>query len=293
MTSVEGNLARYSWAVFLMLRIVQSKSAQAAKNYFRESLSRPDYYSQGGHSPGIWFGEGAKRLGLEGEVYQAGFFALADNKNPESGKRLTVRDMENRRPGYDFVFSPPKSVSALWARTGDERIVEAFRESVQATISEDIEPAMKTRLRRQGQNSDVLTGNLVASLFLHEDTRKLEDGKPDPHLHIHAYVFNCTWAVHEGENGRWQAAQLFDLHLDRPYLQAAFEARLAKRLGEMGLATRRHESGWEIAGVPQSVIDKFSRRTAEIEAEAKRRGITDPDQKAELGPKRGGGRKKV
>src|SRR5258705_149271 len=100
-----------------MLRIVQSTSAQAAKKYLRESLSRPDYYGEDGHCPGRWFGEGAKRLGLEGDVTQQAFFALADNQHPEAGGRLTVRDVANRRPGYDFVFSPPKSVIALWART--------------------------------------------------------------------------------------------------------------------------------------------------------------------------------
>jgi len=265
-----------------MLRIVQSRSAAAAKNYFRESLNRPDYYGEEGHTPGVWFGKGAARLGLAGEVSQADFFALADNKHPETGQRLTVRDVADRRPGSDFVFSPPKSISALWARTGDERILEAFRESVRDTLSEDIEPAMKTRLRRGGQNGDVATGNLVGAMFLHTEARPGEDLKPDPHIHIHAYVMNLTFAEHEK---RWQAAQLYDLHIDRPYLEAAFEARLARRLEELGLATARRAKGWEVAGVPQSVIEKFSRRTAEVEAEARKRGITDASKKAELGAK--------
>jgi len=265
-----------------MLRIVQSTSAAAAKKYFSESLNRPDYYGQDGQSPGLWFGDGAKRLGLKGQVSGEDFFALADNKHPESGKRLTVRDVADRRPGSDFVFSPPKSVSALWARTGDERILEAFRASVQDTLKQDIEPAMKTRLRRNGQNSDVVTGNIVGAMFLHTETRPGDDLKPDPHIHIHAYVMNLTFAEHEK---RWQAAQLYDLHIDRPYLEAAFESRLARRLEELGLPIERRAEGWEVAGVPRTVIDKFSRRTAEVEAEAKKRGITDAAKKAELGAK--------
>lgn len=35
--------------------------------------------------------------------------------------------------------------------------------------------------------------------------------------------------------------------------------------------------------MPESLIGKFSQRTAEIEAEAKRRGITDQAEKAKLG----------
>src|SRR5262249_9157332 len=153
-------------------------------------------------------------------------------KDPRTGKRLTVRDVANARPGYDFTFSPPKSVSALWAHTGDEDIAQAFRQSVLDTLREDIESEMKTRLRRAGQDGNVVTGNLVGSLFLHDTTRPLkEDGKPDPHLHGHAYIFNRTWAPNEN---RWQAAQLGDLHLDGRYFEAAFEARLGARLRQLG-----------------------------------------------------------
>jgi conjugative relaxase-like TrwC/TraI family protein len=269
-----------------MLRIEMSKSAAGARKYFAESLQPGDYYSEDGHSPGVWFGKGAERLGLSGNVAAEDFLALAENQNPRTHERLTVRDVANRRPGYDFVFSPPKSVSALWARTGDERIVEAFRQSVLDTLAEDIEPQMRTRLRRKGQRGDTVTGELIASLFLHQTTRPVkEDGLPtlpDPHLHLHAYCFNSTWAKHEG---RWQAAELGALHLDRPYLEAAFEARLAARLrGEFGLRIERNGKGsWEIADVPGSVLDKFSRRTAEIEAEARKRGITSDKEKSKLG----------
>ena len=117
---------------------------------------------------------------------------------------------------------------------------------------EDIEPEMKTRLRRGGQDSNVVTGNAIGSLFLHKTTRPLkEDGKPDPHPHGHLYIFNRTWAPHEN---RWQAAQLGDLHLDGRYLEAAFEARLGRRLRGLGYELAPDGKGsWEIVGVPASV----------------------------------------
>jgi conjugative relaxase-like TrwC/TraI family protein len=266
----------------MALMITMSRSAAAAKKYFAEHLRQSDYLSEGGARPGIWFGKGAaERLGLAGDVAAKDFIALADNKDPRTGKRLTVRDVANARPGYDFTFSGPKSFAAMWARTGDERLIEAFRESILDTIEHDIEPEMKTRLRRNGQDGNVVTGNLVGSLFLHDTTRPLkEDGKPDPHPHGHAFIFNRTWAQHEH---RWQAAQLGDLHLDGRYLEAAFEARLGRRLREMGFVLESDGKGsWEIVGVPPSVRDKFSRRTFEVEAEAKKRGITDPAEKAQL-----------
>ena len=50
---------------------------------------------------------------------------------------------------------------------------------------------------------------------------------------------------------------------------------------------RRGGKEWEIAGVPQSVIDKFSKRTAQIEAEAEKLGITDAAAKPSWGQKSG------
>jgi conjugative relaxase-like TrwC/TraI family protein len=258
----------------MALMITMSKSADAAKKYFAEHLRQSDYLSEGGARPGIAFGKGAERLGISGEMTAEEFIALADNKDPRTGKRLTVRDVANARPGYDFTFSGPKSFASMWARTGDERLIEALRESILETIAEDIEPEMKTRLRRGGQDKDVVTGNLVGNLFLHDTTRPLkEDKKPDPHPHGHAYIFNRTWAPHEN---RWQAAQLGDLHLDGRYFEAAFEARLGRRVRRLGYELAPDGKGsWEIVGVPQSVIEKFSRRTfQEIEPEAKRRGLT-------------------
>ena len=42
---------------------------------------------------------------------------------------------------------------------------------------------------------------------------------------------------------------------------------------------------WEVAGIDQPMIDKFSKRTAQIEAEAEKQGITDAAEKAGLGAK--------
>jgi conjugative relaxase-like TrwC/TraI family protein len=266
----------------MALMITMSQSAGAAQRYFAEHLGQSDYLSQDGARPGVWFGKGAERLGLSGEVAAADFLALAGNRDPRTGQRLTVRDAANARPGYDFTFSAPKSFAAVWARTADARLIEAFRDSILETIGQDVEPEMKTRLRRSGQDDDVLTGNLVGCLFLHDTTRPLkEDGRPDPHPHGHAYVFNRTWAEHEK---RWQAAQLAGLHLDGRYFEAAFEARLASRLRRLGYELQGDGKGsWEIVGVPKTVRDKFSRRTLrEIEPEAKKRGITDPEAKAQL-----------
>ncbi len=259
-----------------MLRIIQSTSVKRAMSYF----STADYYSEGQELVGQWRGEGAERLGLAGEIKKTDWDALCNNRNPASGERLTLRNKENRRVGYDFTFDAHKSVSVLYGLTRDERILDAFRESVRETMS-DIEREMKTRVRKDGKNATRTTGNVVWGEYVHFTSRPV-DGVPDPHLHVHAFVFNATW---DKDESAWKAGEFGDIKRDARYFEAKCDSRFTRRLADLGIAVERTKTGWEVAGVPASAIEKFSRRTAEIEAEAKRKGIVDPTEKAELGAK--------
>ncbi|MGA2254282.1 MAG: MobF family relaxase, partial [Thermoguttaceae bacterium] len=259
-----------------MLRITQSNSARGAMKYF----SRADYFSEGQELIGQWRGEAAKRLGLTGEIRKNDWDTLCNNGNPATGEKLTLRNKENRRVGYDFTFDAHKSVSVLYGLTKDERILDAFRESVRATMG-DIEREMKTRVRKGGKDETRTTGNMIWGEYVHFTSRPV-GCVPDPHLHIHAYVFNATW---DKKESAWKAGEFGDLKRDARYFEAKCDARFARRLTELGIAVERTKTGWEVAGIPASAIGKFSRRTAEIEAEAKRKGIVDPAAKAELGAK--------
>lgn len=257
-----------------MLRIRQNSSSDRAKSYY----STADYYTEGQELVGLWRGEGAKKLGLAGTVRREDWDALCDNRNPATGQTLTLRQKQNRRIGYDFNFHVPKSVSLLYGLTRDDRILGAFRESVDATM-QDIEAEMQARVRAGGRNEDRTTGNMVWGEFIHFTARPV-DGVPDPHLHAHCFVFNTTW---DDKESRWKAGQFAGLKRDGPFFEAVFHSRLARRLEELGLPTERTRRGWEVAGVPASAIGKFSRRTALIEEKAKEMGITHPDAKGELG----------
>src|SRR6202045_2421241 len=115
-----------------MIRVTQQNNASAAKKYYATA----DYYSEGQEIVGSWGGKGATRLGLEGTVDKFSFERLCDNLDPKTGKPLTVRTRSERRVGYDFTFSVPKSVSLLHAMSGDQEILEAFRDSVDETMRE-------------------------------------------------------------------------------------------------------------------------------------------------------------
>jgi len=257
-----------------MIRVTQQNSGAAAKKYYATA----DYYSEGQEIVGSWGGKGASRLGLEGMVDKVSFERLCDNLDPQTGKPLTVRTRSERRVGYDFTFSVPKSVSLLYAMSGDQGIMDAFRGSVEETMRE-MEAEMKTRVRMDGKDEDRFTGNMVWAEFIHTTSRPV-DGIPDPQLHAHCFVFNTTW---DEEEVRWKAGQFSELKRDAPYFQAAFRVRLANRLQDLGFGVERKRDDFEIAGIPRDVLGRFSRRTTLIEKVAKERGITDPDRKGELG----------
>ena len=258
-----------------MLRIVQSASSGRAKSYY----SSADYYTQGQELTGVWRGEGARLLGLAGEVTPLAWDRLCDNLDPRTGERLTARTDVNRRVGYDLNFHVPKSVSVLYGLTQDEQLLEAFRESIQVTMI-DIERDMKTRVRKGGRaDGDRLTGNMVWGEFVHTTSRPV-DGVPCPHLHAHCFAFNATFDTTEN---RWKAGQFGELKRDGAYYEALFHSRLASNLQTLGLPVVRTKRAWELAGIEADVISLFSRRTRQIETLAEEQGITSPKAKAELG----------
>lgn len=259
--------------------MIQSRSSGHAKAYFSDALSKSDYYISDQELPGFWQGRLAGRLGLEGATTKEAFFALCDNREPESGQPLTPRTVEDRTTGYDINFHCPKSVSVVHALSGDGHILNAFRDSVTETM-QLLEADAKTRVRIGGQHKDRETEELVWAQFVHQTARPVEGMLPDPHLHSHCFVFNATWDETEG---RIKAGQFRDIKRDMPYYQAHFQKTLSDKLIDLGYGIRKTVKSFEVEGVPQNVIELFSKRTDEIGRIAKEKGITNAKELDELG----------
>lgn len=271
-----------------MIRMIQSSSAGHAKAYFSEALSKSDFFLNNQELPGQWQGKLAERLGLRGQTSKEDFFALCENKNPKLGSSLTAVTREDRRIGYDINFHCPKSVSILHVLTDDGEIVNAFTQSVTATM-QLIEADSKTRVRKAGQNYDRTTGELAWGHFVHQTARPVEGYLPDPHLHSHCFVFNATWDDTEKE---FKAGQFGDIKRDMPYYQAYFHKNLSDKLADLGYGICATKKSFEIDNVPQKVIDLFSKRTDEIGRIAKEQGITDAKELADLGSRTRGKKQK-
>lgn len=262
-----------------MIRMIQSNSADHAKAYFKQALSKADYYINDQELNGHIRGKLAERLGINGIATKEAFYALCDNVDPATGRQLTPRTKAERRVGYDINFHCPKSVSILHALSKDDHLLEAFEKSVQATML-DIEADCKARVRKDKQFSDRQTGEMVWADFVHQTARPVEGHLPDPHLHAHCFVFNATW---DSVEQRVKAGEFGDIKRDMPYYQARFHKYLSDNLVDLGYGIRRTDKSFEVENVPERVIDLFSKRTDEIGRIAKEKGITDIDELGELG----------
>ena len=242
-----------------MFTAVAQKNLADAEGYFDEHLAQNDYYAAGEIRPGQWIGAGAERLGLNSAVTRDQFHALCENKNPNDDKRLTLRQEKTnqRRVFYDFTCSAPKSVSVLAVTMGDDRLVSAHEEATRIAFRE-LETFAATRVRKQGNQRDRTTGNLVAAAFTHTSSRAL-----DPLLHTHLTVFNATFDETEK---RWKALQAGGMYDAIRYSTAVYRNELAKRVQQIGYRIRPAKHGFEIEGVSDAVLKRFSKRSQQRDA---------------------------
>jgi conjugative relaxase-like TrwC/TraI family protein len=167
-----------------------------------------DYYAGEGEAAGEWHGQGASALGLEGTVEGPDLTAVLRSEygelqtmsgrtgpghSPYSGGTTGVR----RRPGWDFCFRAPKSVSVLYAFGGKRvarEVIAAHDAAVKAVI--DFAERRMTFTRRcvDGKRETVRGEGLVCALFRHRASRA-----GDPQLHTHVLVANAT----RDDRGKW------------------------------------------------------------------------------------------
>jgi conjugative relaxase-like TrwC/TraI family protein len=256
-----------------------------AKKYFKEHLSVGDYYAEGQHVPGHWFGQGAEDLGLHGITTTDQFERLCENLHPQTSERLTLRqkttrtemdatgkerEAANRRVFYDFTFSPPKSVSIAALVGNDTRIIEAHEQAVKTALQQ-LQTFAATRVRKDGQCSDRTTGNLVAAVFRHDTSRAL-----DPHLHSHAIVFNATFDAVEKQ---WKALQNHEMFAAQKFVENVYYHELTSELVKFGYQIENQPRGdFQIRGVSAELNDKFSKRHKQIDVQTRELLTRDPEK---------------
>jgi len=228
-------------------------------NYLTHHLRKNDYWAEGEKAvAGVWIGEGAKAMGLDGPVDEKAFDALRINRHPGSGEPLTPRDQANRVAFFDIQLSAPKDVSVLAMVGGDTRVRTAFKESVEVVLVEMERYAAVRERRGNAASSEQfnLTGNFVGAMFLHDTSRDL-----DPQLHVHAVLANASWSA---ERKQWLALKQCEMLRASPYLRQVLYRELAGRLRALGYETHgMNMNGFAVRGV-EHLRDRYSKRAAEV-----------------------------
>lgn len=214
-----------------------------------------------GEPPAVWGGQGARQLGLCGEVHSTEFFALFDGFLPDHESKLVENAGGKRRvPGWDLVFTPPKSVSVLWAVVDPESrsVVEKLHHrAVEAAIA-----YLESHARLL--THDAPLAGLTVAYFEHGSNRAGE-----PNLHTHALVFN-EGVTEAGDTGPIDSRILYQ---HKMAAGALYRSELAALLqAELGLSLERCKSWFEVSGFSrtggqyQQLMNRWSSRRAEIEA---------------------------
>ena len=247
--------------------------AKIARNgwaYYAKEIAAgvEDYYVGHGEDPGRWMGREAEGLGLSGEADVEGLSRLfGQGCHPVAGTALgrPYEADSTAVAGYAISFSPPKSVSILWA-LADEDVSAAVRAGHDAAVAAAMEflgdHAAFCR-RGHGGASQEETGGLLAAVFVHRTSRA-----GDPQLHGHVLAANKVQAV---SDGRWlsiDGRELYEVQKAAGMLyKACLRAEMTARLG-VAWTSVDGNGGAEIVGVPDELITLFSKRRTQVEAAA-------------------------
>lgn len=270
-----------------MLRFHPIADAKEAASYY--SKSDGGYYLGDRDLHCEWGGKAAEMLGLSGRPDYEHFTNLIHGLDPHTGEQLTAKLIDNRVPGWDITASVPKGVTVALER-GDSRIQQAIWDAARETMSE-IEAAATTRVRAGGKQDDRTTGNVVWYAVEHPETRPSKaDQMPDPDRHIHFVVMNVTYDQAEQQ---WKAVKFRPVMDDRKWFDRRFDSRLASKLTDLGYSIEtkwkaddrggKRYFSWDIDGIPDSVVTKFSRRAQEVEQLADELGVRSAMGKDKLG----------
>jgi conjugative relaxase-like TrwC/TraI family protein len=246
-------------------------SSAAASSYYEAD----DYYADGGVSPSEWQGEGAKALGLSGEVNRETFRAILDGTLPHGQQLGTMREGKvEHRPGWDITMSAPKSVSIMAEVAGDRRLIGAHANAVKAALAYIERHTAATRIRANGGvEQRQTTDNLVIASFRHDTSRA-----QDPQLHTHNVIMNMT----RDAEGNWRSLEPRALYQLQKAIGAVYRQELAVGVRALGYGIEQEkDSLFEIKGVPAAVIRAFSERAAQVEARLAERGQTRATASAE------------
>lgn len=246
-----------------MFTLNRLASSCKAFSYYSE---QGEYYLGGGDKGiGLWLGKGAKELGLKGKIAPQDFKALLSGHLPTGETMTQVKKGCYHRPGYDLTFSAPKSVSLLALVADNQAVLQAHQEAVQQTLEYIESRHAACRNKKRNEIQIERTRNWVVASFEQIESRAL-----DPDLHTHCVVMNIT---QRGDKA-WRTLFLDEVYQNQRTIGRVYDAYLAQELMKKGYELEiKSDGNFEIKGVPQALIEHFSKRRHAIQACLERKGL--------------------
>jgi len=248
-------------------------------DYYINAAQVDDYYLNDGvtadesaqrEPPGRWYDPtGTMPAIRDGETVDAETFrALLGGFDPVTGKNLVTNAGEQHVSGYDFTFSAPKGVSAIWSQLSAEQ-----RAAIEAAQAVAVRRALqfmseKAGIARYGAGGAIKENvDLLAALWDHASSRE-----NDPQLHTHATVFNLA----KCKDGRYHAIDVSQILKWQTAIAGIYHTELAAQLTDaLGIPceVRDDEFIFHVKGVPEPVTDFWSKRGNAIKEAAAERSV--------------------
>jgi conjugative relaxase-like TrwC/TraI family protein len=248
-------------------------SVGQAESYFESELtsSKVNYYTEQDKQVGDWTGKAAEILGVSGKIEKTDFVKLVKGENPVTGEQMRRRIQPKPQFAkgewrtaqeigtHDAVVSAPKSVSIAALIGGDERVIEAHKEAVNAAVK-ILESEVRANL---GAGKTQKTGNAVIAQFHHDTARPdWKNGLVAPQLHTHCVVMNITRTA----EGKWKPIDSREMYKSQTFAKSVYYSRLAVNLQQIGYEIEIDEktNAPEIKGISKEYREACSPRRAEI-----------------------------
>ncbi len=263
---------------------IPGSSATPWSRYLVSQAARGDYYTHDGQdgqtAPTQWHGPEAllRSYGIDASkpVELKHLRSLMHGFNPVDGEPIRPAGSNKTRvAGTDLTFSPPKTVSALWATAGPYRrtqIEVAHRKAVKSALERTEREVALARRKTDGVIRFEKAQRLLAVESLHTTSRLAKDrdaqGIPDPQLHSHVAVIAAQRK--DGQVAAVESKQLFRAARENG---AWYRAELAENLKQLGLPIERRtgngERYFEIGGVSKELAEHWSTRGQDVDRAAR------------------------
>lgn len=254
-----------------MLTISKFMNKAQVLQYFENDLLGYFCYDKNSNTNAKLFGRLAWKLGIEKRAPSDVFKSVLDNKHPLTEAKLRPR--ECKRQIFSACMSAPKAFSILAVYIlGKDNDFMAIHEEAADEAMRWIEQKAKVRIRKNGAKYSLFTGSFLGVKITHLLSRA-----DDPQLHSHYEIFNLTYDINEQ---KYKALDPLEIYKESQVATLIYRRKLVERLKDKEIKASLDAKGEVlIAGIPQSLCDKFSKRSKQIKSKAKELQAKNPNKK--------------